>query len=112
MSDTNDPLAQIRDIIARYLDGATPYEKAVSELTAILGTPDPGEGTPGPNPPRARRIELQPFSLKQWMDLPKPSKPTFVASNLELAPGRTPREEARARELWIAAMKRLLKSKK
>ena len=112
MPDTNDYLAQMRDVIARYLDGVTPFEVAVSQLTALLVAPGPGGETPSTQPTQPRRIQLQTVSLEQWLRPPEPSTSNVVVSSLNLAPGRTPHEESRARELWNAAMSRVIKSRK
>ena len=107
-----DHLAPMHDIIARYLDGLTPFEEAVTELVTFLGST--GLGTPAPTSTEGgpRNIQLQTLTPEQWMNPPEPSAPHVVLSSMRLAPGRSPREEARARKVWFAAMKRLMKSKK
>ena len=111
MSDQHDHLARMREIIARYLDGALPFEEAAIELAAIMGAGASMEPAVQ-EPPKRGRIDLQPLSVEQWLNPPAPSGPSMVMSPLELAPGRTEKDEARARMLWIAAMKRVVKSRK
>ena len=111
MPDQQDHLTRIREIIARYLDGALPFEEAAIELAAIMG----GGASMEPavqEPPKRRKIDLQPLSVEQWLNPPKLSGPSLVLSPMELAPGRTEKDEARARMLWIAAMKRVVKPRK
>ena len=101
----------MRQNTARYLDGALPFEEAVIQLAALMG-----EGTASepqvPEPPKQRQIHLQPLSVEQWLNPPVPSQQSIIVAPVKLAPGRTDKDEARARMLWIAAMKRVVRSKK
>ncbi len=101
-----DQLSEIRSAIAQYLDGNTSFEAAASRVATIIRGSVPLE--PREAPVKPRRLRLQALSLREWLD-PKVSRgPTITAQALELAPGRAPTEEARAREVFSAAL-RLLK---
>ena len=101
-----DQLSEIRSAIAQYLDGNTSFEAAASRVATIIRGSVPLEPREAPVEPR--RLRLQALSLREWLD-PKVSRgPTITAQALELAPGRAPAEEGRAREVFTAAL-RLLK---
>ena len=111
MSDQHDDLARLREIIARYLDGALPFEEAAIQLAAIMGAGTSKEPAVQ-EPPKRRKIDLQPLSVEQWLNPPEPSGPSMVLAPVKLAPGRAEKDEARARLMWIAAMKRVVGSRK
>jgi hypothetical protein len=101
-----DQLREIRSAIAQYLDGNTSFEAAASRVASIIRGSAPLEPREASGAPRPLR--LQTLSLREWLDPKVARGPTITAHALELAPGRPPAEEARARKVFTAAL-RLLK---
>jgi hypothetical protein len=106
MASPDDFLDKIHRIVSRYLDGTEPFETAARQLADhFRGLPaGAGDAPHVPDAPQ-RRISIKPVPLSDWMNPSTPPSSGIVAGSPELAPGRSERDEGRARELFIAALR-------
>ena len=102
---------KLRAVIARYLDGQTPFQAAARELATILRLPGPS-GLKATRPHDPHRLLIRKLSVQELLDglrvvvMDHRGAASEVDTSV-LPPGLTPADRARAHALFEEALRLL-----